>query len=82
MDEVTALLEDQLVRSQTIRGSPFIKVFEVELQDWEETLCRVRNTLTAWLTVQSQWIYLEPIFTAHDILLQMPQEGKLFKVYT
>ena len=32
----------------------------------------------AWLTFQSNWLYLEPIFTASDIQRQLPAEAKMF----
>lgn len=34
--------------------------------------------LEQWITLQRQWMYLEPIFSSDDITQQLPLEGKRF----
>ena len=62
-----------------MRGSPYFKAFEVEVCDWETQLARIQSILEIWLRVQHHWLYLEPIFTTEDIIMQMPAEAKMFK---
>ena len=62
-----------------MKGSPFARPVEGQLLAWEGTLLRIQQTIEEWLVVQSQWLYLEPIFSSPNIIDQMPDEAKLFR---
>ena len=78
-EEVQALLDDHIVKSQTMQGSPSIKPFEERAKAWATKLVLIQDLIDIWLKVQGVWQYLEPIFGSEDIMRQMPEEGKLFK---
>lgn len=39
--------------------------------EWEKTLQSLQDLIDAWVSCQSTWMYLEPIFTSADILKQV-----------
>ena len=79
IDDIQAILDDQVVKTQAMRASPYIGAFEERVKLWEKRLNNVQETIDEWLKCQQQWLYLEPIFGSDDIMQQMPNEGRKFK---
>ncbi|XP_059059125.1 dynein axonemal heavy chain 3 [Achroia grisella] len=79
LDEVQQQLDDHILKSQTMRGSPYVKAFETDMAAWEEKLISMQDILDQWLQCQATWMYLEPIFSSEDIMRQMPTEARNFR---
>ena len=77
-DEIATLLDDQIVKAQTMLGSSYIKPILGVCKSWESRLQYIQELLEEWLACQRTWMYLEPIFGSDDIMRQMPTEGRRF----
>ena len=78
VDELETLLEDHIIKTQTMKGSSSAKVFESRINNWERDLLTIRDCLSVWIKVQTNWLYLQPIFLSPDIKKAMVQEYKNF----
>ncbi|ELT89912.1 hypothetical protein CAPTEDRAFT_157693, partial [Capitella teleta] len=80
IDDIQVILDDHIVKTTTMKNSPFIKPFEKEINSWDSRMVRLlKAILDSWLKVQAAWLYLEPIFGSQDIRNQIPVEGKMFE---
>lgn len=79
VEDIQAVLDDHIIKTQTMKGSPFAKFMLDDISSWEIMLMRTQDNLDKWLKVQATWMYLQPVFSSEDIINQMPIEGRKFK---
>lgn len=73
------MLDDHIIKTLAMRGSAFVKPFEVEVRNWYDQLMRVNRIFDEWMRVQTKWLYLLPILTSDkDIPIELPDEQQLF----
>ena len=78
-DDISQLLDDHIVMTQSMSFSPYKKPFEERISTWENKLKTTQDVLDEWLLCQRQWLYLEPIFSSEDINRQLPVESKRYQ---
>ena len=79
VDDTQERLDDQTLNTQALSFSPFKKIFEKEIEEWEGCIKLVQGVLDEWKVCQKAWLYLEPIFQSEDIARQLPAENKRFQ---
>ena len=52
IDDIQLILEDHIIKAQTMKGSPFVKPFEKEMNDWEAKLMNMQHITDNWLKVR------------------------------
>jgi dynein heavy chain len=78
VDEYMNLLDEHITMTQAMSFSAFKGPFEPRIDSWNNSLQVVSEVVDEWVTLQRNWLYLEPIFSSADINKQLPQEGKRF----
>ena len=78
IDDLVTQLEDHQMTVQTSMGSKYVAEIREEVETWEKKLGYISDCLDEWLIFQKAWMYLENIFSAEDIIAQLPQEAKQF----
>jgi len=78
VDEIMQQLDEHRVTTQAMQFSAFKGPFEQRIKDWDAKLSLIAEVIDEWLTVQRNWLHLQPIFDSADIMKQLPTEGKKF----
>lgn len=64
----------------SMKMSPYYKVFEKDIEPWSKTLEQIRITFDYWIDVQRRYVYLEGIFFGSaDIKSMLSNEFTRFK---
>ncbi len=77
-DDIQQNLDDSNINISTIASSRHVGPIKPRVEEWQRNLDLFGKTLDAWLTCQRSWLYLESIFSAPDIVKQLPSEAKMF----
>uniref|UniRef100_A0A7S3ZAX1 AAA+ ATPase domain-containing protein n=1 Tax=Lotharella globosa TaxID=91324 RepID=A0A7S3ZAX1_9EUKA len=78
VEDITNQLDEHVVQTQAMQFSSFKKVFEEEIQEWNDKLRMATDVIEQWLILQRNWMSLQPIFASPDIRKQLPREDKKF----
>ena len=83
VDEVQTLLDDHLVKTATMKSSPYAGSFSVRIQTWENQLNHLLALTDEWLKVQATWQYVEEsCVTQHHVTPGIHPVYTCIAVYT
>lgn len=79
-EELFQQLDEHISALESMKQSPYYRVFAEEAEGWCDKLTRMRVLFDMWIDVQRRWVYLEGIFMGGaDIVQQLPQDYARFK---
>ena len=52
---ITTTLDDHLIKTQTMKGSPYAHFMLDPILEWEATFERTQEFLETWISVQGTW---------------------------
>lgn len=78
LDELQLAMDESNVNINTLAASRHVGPIRARVEDWQRMLDLFANTLEEWTMCQTNWIYLEAIFSAPDIQRQLPSESRMF----
>ena len=79
VEEIQVILDEQIVNVQAMKTSPYAKPIEKLCREWELRISNIQETLEQWMSCQTVWMNLEPIFSSDDIQKRMPMEYRQFR---
>ena len=79
-DELFQQIDEHINNLQSMKMSPYYKVFEEEIVPWDDKLQKIRIIFDNWIDVQRRYVYLEGIFFGSaDIKTMLSAEFSRFK---
>ena len=67
VEEMQTKLDEDVLVSQTIKNSPAVLPLLEEARNWERTMMFTQDIIEIWLRVQTNYLYLWPIFNSAGI---------------
>ena len=62
-----AVLQENITNLQSQGNSKYAGAFKAQINELEQEMNLIMETIEVWVEVQKKWMYLENIFTAQDI---------------
>lgn len=78
-EEIQMMLDENVLRIQTIRSDPGVAFIEAEAASWEELLVFLQEACEIWVKVQQAYVYLLPVFNSEDIRTHMAKATTEFR---
>lgn len=80
VDDLVAMIDDQLVTTQTLFTSPYVAPIRKRATERLNFLRHSRECMDAWFECQRGWLYLQPIFTGTSIQQKLHREANKSQV--
>lgn len=78
-EDIQMMLDESVLRIQTIRSDPGVKFIEEHAAQWEELLVFLQEACEVWVKVQQAYVYLVPVFNSEDIRTHMAKAAAEFR---